>query len=78
MLVPVRARGQITREMSVYEVGLELSAIKMEKIIIERFVAECVDGEALHHFTVQDFANFGVKYGPMVKIRSLVKAHKKS
>ena len=69
-----KAQGRISRWMSVQQVSVELCAIGIDRMLVDRLRAECVDGEALMQFTMHDFAHFGIKYGPMVKIRGLLMA----
>ena len=70
MAVPSLAK--ITRSMSVPEVSARLRSVNIDESVVQRLASECVDGEALHNFIAEDFEHFGIKYGPMVKIRSLL------
>ena len=64
--------AKITRSMSVSEVSTKLRTMNIDESIVQKLADECVDGEALHNFIAEDFEHFGIKYGPMVKIRSLL------
>lgn len=64
--------AKITRTMSVSEVSAKLRNVSIDESVVQKLADECVDGEALHNFVAEDFEHFGIKYGPMVKIRSLL------
>ena len=64
--------AKIARGMSVSEVSAKLRSVSIDETVVQKLADECVDGDALHNFNAGDFEHFGIKYGPMVKIRSLL------